>query len=364
MIKVMHLVLNLNVGGLERFIIELIKNYSNSISPCIVCLEGAGELAGFVESAEVITLNDKPGMKFGAIKRLMVIAKDKNIQIIHTHNEASHFYGSVAGFMGCVPVIHTRHGRYLHNSRKKILLNTLSSFLSTKVVGVSDDVSELMIRNEFLPRKKVLTIMNGVDVDTYSPQPAKHIFPFNTGSGVVRIGIVARLNEVKDHSNLLKACKVLKRFTNNFKVVIVGDGPLRSHLESESESLQLQDRVIFTGTRNDIPDILHELDIYVLSSISEGTSMTLLEAMACGLPVVATNVGGNPEVVMDGETGLLVPSRNPEALAEKLLLLIRDRGLRTRLGQAGRERILRHFSISTTAQRYEDMYECLLKGIA
>jgi sugar transferase (PEP-CTERM/EpsH1 system associated) len=365
MIKVMHLVLNLNVGGLERFIIELIKSYSNHISPIIVCLEGAGELSVFVEGAEIIALNEEPGMKFTAIRKLVDITKKYSIQVIHTHNEAAHFYGSVAGFMGGVPVVHTRHGRYLHNSRKKMFLNTVSSFLSSKIVGVSGDVSELMIRNEFIPRKKVLTILNGVDVDAYSPQPAKDIFSFSTApASAIKIGIVARLNEVKDHLNLLNACKVLTGFTDDFQLIIVGDGPLRTQLEAEAQNLQINGSILFTGTRNDIADILNELDIYVLSSISEGTSMTLLEAMACELPVVATNVGGNPEVVMDGETGFLVPPKNPEAFAERLLLLIKERELRSTMGRAGRSRVLRHFSIAQTADKYERIYNKLTQGSA
>jgi sugar transferase (PEP-CTERM/EpsH1 system associated) len=358
MMNIMHVVLNLKVGGLERFILELIKNYSNEVTSFVVCLEEAGDLADYIRGGKVIALNQKPGLKYGAVPEIMKLIRENNIQLVHTHNEAAHFYGALAGKLSGVPVVHTRHGRYLHNSRRKVFLAMFSSFLATKIVGVSKDVSDLIARKEKIPDNKVLTILNGVDVDHYSPcaKKVENNYGHEIGNRCINIGIVARLDRVKDHSTLLITCNELRKFNDNFRLIIVGDGAMRSQLEKEVELLHLHDKVDFKGTRHDIVDIMNDLDIFALSSTSEGISLTLLEAMSCCLPVVATNVGGNPEVVKDGETGFLVPPKNPELFSEKLLMLIQDKKIREKMGVAGRERVMQHFSISQTAKKYVKLY--------
>lgn len=361
MLRVLHIVLNLNVGGLERFIVELIKNFSGDVVTYILCLEEEGVLAGQVNGT-VIALNEKPGLKLKSINKITEIIRQNKIHLVHTHNEAAHFYGAIAGVFCKLPVIHTRHGRYQHSSNKKMLLNTLASLLSTRIVGVSDDISHLITKAEFIKKEKVLTILNGVDIGEYLPRVSGMIPAdiFGATAGCVRIGIVARLDMVKDHANLLDACDLLHKQAVDFRLIVVGDGPLRCQLEHRVKELQLDQKVGFTGTRHDIAAVLNMLDIFVLSSKSEGISMTLLESMSCCLPVVATEVGGNPEVVVDGETGYLVPPENPGALADKLLQLILDPALRKSMGVAGREQIMSKFSISQTASAYEQLYQGVL----
>lgn len=360
MIKILHLVLNLNYGGLEKFVIELSHSFSNEIDTTIVCLEEAGALANCANNLDIISLNEPPGLKFKSIFRIKEIVKNNNIQMIHTHNEAAHFYGSVAGILCGVPVVHTRHGRYLHNNRKMILLNILSSFLSSKIIGVSEDITKLIKHSEYIPQKKIMTILNGVDTDKFCPSKNEKKINSQQPNLSFCIGNIARLVEVKDHKNLINSCVKLIDSNKKFKLIVVGDGPLRIKLEKEVEKLNIQNYVKFMGSRNDISELLKGFDIFVLSSISEGISITLLEAMASGLPVVATNVGGNPEVVVDGVTGYLVPPENPDLLAEKLEILLGDSGLRFQLGQAGRERVLQKFSIKKTAQEYEKLYSDLV----
>ena len=176
----------------------------------------------------------------------------------------------------------------------------------------------------------------------------------------VRIGIVARLSAEKDHQTLLSACKLLADHSSGFHLEIIGDGPLRGTLEKTVRTLGLDKHVSFAGMRHDVPELLRQLDIFVLSSTTEGISLTLLEAMATTLPVVATNVGGNPEVIIDGETGFIVPPQNPGVMANKLLLLINDVNLRRQMGNKGRERVVAQFSIKETALKYEKLYREVL----
>ena len=358
MVNVLHVVLSLKIGGLERFVLELSKNFSNRVTPVIVCLEEAGDLAASAGHTRIISIGSKPGLKFHSVKKLADIIRKCNINIIHTHNEAAHFYGTLAGFFTGVPVLHTRHGRCLHNSYKIKLLNIISSFMAAKCVGVSKDVTDELKRTEILSSEKALTILNGIDVNAYSPRTthADRKAAQKETNKCVKIGIIARLDRVKDHSNLLNSCVILNNLNDNFKLFIVGDGPMRKPLERQVKELLLEKKVVFTGTRHDIADILNDLDIYVLSSISEGISLTLLEAMACGLPVVATDVGGNPEVVINNKTGFIIPPKDPEKFAEKILILCQDENLRKRMGNAGRDRVLERFNILDTAKTYEQFY--------
>jgi glycosyltransferase involved in cell wall biosynthesis len=146
----------------------------------------------------------------------------------------------------------------------------------------------------------------------------------------------------------------------DYRLLIVGDGPLMAELQSMATELELNKSVIFAGERQDIPTVLKAMDIYVLSSISEGISLTLIEAMSCELPVVATAVGGNPEVVVDKETGMLVPSENPAKLAEKILELIFNPAMRVTLGKNGRLRACEKFNIGRAANQYEELYESVV----
>lgn len=357
---VLHVVISLKTGGLERFVIDLIKANINDFDQCVVCLEMAGELSKLCQ-ADIISLNMLPGLHLGIAWDLAKIIKKKKVDVIHTHNEKAQLYGGLAGLLTNVPVVHTKHGKNDLDWRA-IVRNNITARLCCKLVAVSRDAAQECINDEKIPSVKVLTILNGVDTDQYFQSKdrveSKRLLGF--GEGTLVVGIVARLAQVKDHATLFKACRILFESDLNFKLMVVGDGPLRGNLEELADTLGICSRVIFTGMREDIAELMQAMDVFVLSSISEGISLTLLEAMACCLPVVATHVGGNPEVVEDGVTGFLVPAQQPELLADKLRILITESELRLKMGVAGRQRIVNFFSLSTTAAKYSDMYFTLL----
>ena len=226
------------------------------------------------------------------------------------------------------------------------------------MVGVSRDAALECIQDEKISSSKVLTILNGVDTERFSPGNDKAGSKIRLGidGNVFVIGIVARLAQVKDHATLLEACRILVESGHEFRLLVVGDGPLRGQLEERTHFLGISKQVIFTGMREDITDLMRAMDIFCLSSLSEGISLTLLEAMACGLPIVATAVGGNPEVVVGGETGFLVKPGSPESLSERLAVLISNEQLRITMGQAGRDRVINHFSLQTCALAYQNLY--------
>lgn len=356
MINVLHVVLSLQVGGLERVVIDLINNQSSDINSYVVCLEEQGELEAPCRAAGIYVLHKRPGLSMGMIRQLYCLIRKLEINLIHTHNPVPHFYGSLAGFSAGIPIIHTKHGRNFPNEARKVWLNRISSLLTSKIVAVSRNAAEVSLDIEKIPASKLMVILNGVNIAQFN----EHVGTTQKNNTPVRIGIVARLSAEKDHHTLLKACEVLAENKTDFHLNIIGDGPLRGELEQTVRNLKLDRHVTFLGMRHDIPALLEDLDIFTLSSTTEGISITLLEAMASSLPIVATNVGGNPEVVVDGTTGFIVPPEQPEALAEKLSLLIHDRTLRTKMGQAGRERVIEKFDMRQAARHYELLYREVL----
>jgi glycosyltransferase involved in cell wall biosynthesis len=200
--------------------------------------------------------------------------------------------------------------------------------------------------------------MNGVDVRMFQPGPhsARVRGVLGTVPGEVVIGHVARFMPVKNHMLLVNAMARVARVRSNCRLALIGDGVLRPHVEHEVSRLGIQDRVAFLGHLTDLPAVYRDLDIAVLSSVSEATSISILEAMASGLPVVATAVGGTPELLAHGEAGLLVPSEDADALADALVRLVDSVGERRRLGQAARERAVALFSEDAMLDAYEELY--------
>ena len=356
-LRVLHVVIALNMGGLERFVVDLIKINSKTFFQHVVCLESLGSLANDCP-VEICSLDMTQGFHLSIVWKIRRLIKELNINVIHTHNEKAQLYGGLAGLLSGVPVIHTKHGRNSHTYRA-ITRNYLSSLLCKKVVAVSTDAAVECTEIEKISNRKVKTILNGIDVDSFSPgQKAETVDKF-TKESVVRIGIVARLASIKDHSTLFRACALLAKCECRFKLYVVGDGPLRKDLNDLVDSLAIRDYVDFMGERGDIANIMKGFDVFVLSSISEGISLTLLEAMSTGLPVVATDVGGNPEVVVDSVTGFLVPAQNPQIMAERIKTLILNPDLRVEMGIKGRERVVNRFSLAESAKNYAEQYKLL-----
>jgi len=359
--RILHIVLGLEIGGLERFVQSLIERLSPEFKSFVVCLEKRGALSDRFRNVPIFELGKKPGLRLECIFAIRKLIRQYDINIVHTHNPSPHFYGSVAGFVSGVPVIHTKHGRNYPDSYRKIMLNRMASFLTSKIIPVSLDAANVCQQIEKIPPRKIKTILNGIDTSIYHRNigQRKKMEEFGIPHSVPIVGVVGRLAPEKDHATLLKACKILFCDGTEFCLVIVGDGPLRKDLETKSRDLELAGHVVFTGMRSDIPDLLAEMDLFVLCSITEGIPLTLLEAMASSLPVVATRVGGNGEVVVENETGLLVQPGDAEALAEAMRKLLRNPSVARSMGDAGRERVVKMFDMRKVAKQYEELYRDL-----
>ena len=356
-INVIQIVLSLECGGLEKMVIDLASRLNNEkFNNIICCLDNFGNLADQArdKNIEVIMVKRRPGADFLLPLRLAYILKKKKANIVHTHNPTPLFYGTLAAWLARVPVlINTRHGRE-RRIRKRFIWA-----MNDGIVAISEDAKRELIKSNKLNSEKIRIIYNGTDIDRYSCKKNGSIIKksLNISPSDFIVGTVARLSPEKDQITLLKAFSKIVELGYAVKLVIAGDGVLRVELENFCKDLNIADNVLFLGFREDIPEIVNIFDVFVLSSVTEGISLTLLEAMAEKKPIVATNVGGNPEVVIDGLTGFLVPSKNPDAMSEAVIKLLLDKELAARMGEEGGGRVEKKFSLSRMSTEYGKLYE-------
>lgn len=282
--------------------------------------------------------------------------------LLHSHGYKANFY-ALCATRGKMPWVVTNHN-WLRTTFNLKLYAHLDSFLikyANKVVTVSDDIAIEMVKRG-VPKEKISVIDNGINLQRFSNQGShetlKRSFGFNEKSRI--IGTVASLREGKGHIYFLEAAKSITSSFPDARFLIVGDGRERDRLEKKTAELGLSEKVIFAGSRKDIPEILSILDIFVLPSLKEGMPMALLEAMAAKRPVIATNVGAVPKVVVDKETGLLVEPRNPKALSATISELLVNKQTAARLGSKGYQKVENEFSAKTMATRYLEIYKTVL----
>lgn len=348
-LRVVHVTPGLDVGGLEKLLVEFARHADRArFSLRFVSLGGRGVLADEIEECgwPVTALDAPAGLRPRMIPRLAWLSRRWQADVIHTHDERALVYGAFAGRLANVSrICHTQHGRKML-SRRQILLIGAGSRLIHHFVGVSEDIGRWAV-GQGVRSRQVRTIPNGIDVGRFADRgPRPH------GPAI----LVARLSPEKDVETLLRAVSLVVREDPGFRLEIAGDGPCMPALRQTANALGLDEYVRFLGQVRDVPVVLGRAGLFVLSSLSEGISLTLLEAMASGLPVVATRVGGNPEVVADSETGLLVPASNPAALAAALLRLRRDSDEAARMGKAARRRVEERFDVRRMVAQYEQMY--------
>jgi len=296
-----------------------------------------------------------------AILRLAWAMKRKKCLLVHFHDAHSAAVGSVAASLAKVPFrIITRRVDFPlkknYFSRRKYMKNV------DVIIAISEGVKKVLVEGGVNPMN-VEVISSGIDFSSFekdsSALTSKDYLhrEFSFAVDDYLVGIVAHLADHKGHQYLIQATKILKQQAPKIKTIIVGEGPLRMELNRQAKELDVEDIIFFLGFRKDIPKILSSLDLFVLSSHLEGMGSSILDAMASRLPVVATKVGGIPEVVINGETGLLVPPRNPSALARAILMLYSDKTLASRLGQKGYELVHRKFSAEAMADKVVRLYE-------
>jgi glycosyltransferase involved in cell wall biosynthesis len=348
--RVVHISFGLDVGGQEKLLVEFARHADRArFDLMFVSLGGRGELANDLESHgwRVVALEQPHGLKPGLSCRLARLFHDERPSVVHTHDGRSLLYAAPAVRLARVPLfVHTCHGLIPRGTRRQEALVSLVSRLADRWVCVSEDV-RLQSRLLGIRDKLMCTILNGIDLTRFG-----YTGPAPEGPVVT----VSRLGRAKDIPTLVRAVELARQQAPDIKVEVAGGGPCLDELLDLAASLNLSGHVRFLGEVHDVPAVLARASMFVLPSLAEGLPLTVLEAMARGLPVIATRVGGLPELVISGETGLLVPPADPAALAAAILSLWGDPARRMAMGQAARERIERFFDIRRMVADYEALY--------
>lgn len=366
-----HVVYSFDVGGLENGVVNLVNHMDpERFRHVIIALtrcEPSFSSRIVRDDVDFIDLHKPPGHGVKLYPRLLKLFRELKPDIVHTRNLAA-LEATVPARLAGVPVrIHGEHGWDVSDPggtrlKYKLLRRFYRPYVS-HYIALSGHLESYLAKAVGVPAARRTRICNGVDTARFHPAKGGRALlegsPFNL-SGPLVIGTVGRLQAVKDQLNLVRAFALLMQRVPNdsrqLRLMIVGDGPLRPQVEAEIRSFGLQERVWLAGARSDVPDVLRAIDVFVLPSKAEGISNTILEAMATGLPVVATNVGGNGELVVQGATGALVPANNPEMIARYLEAYVRQPELRSQHGAAGRARVEAEFSIQAMVARYEAVY--------
>jgi glycosyltransferase involved in cell wall biosynthesis len=332
-------------------------------APAVCCLDGPGEWAPELTSAGVVVeaLNRRPGFHPSLGWRIARLAARHRVSVIHCHHYSPYVYGATAKALSPrLGLIYTEHGRLSDAapSPKRRLVNPWLSRIPGGVFSVSEELKRHMVAEGF-SEPRVQVIYNGIAISSRVTPEERAVVRAELGfpADALVVGSVARLDPVKNLSLLLQAHASLLTSHPHMRVALVGSGPEQPALEAEARRLGTSRQVLFAGYRSDARRLMSAFDVYVNCSNYEGVSLTILEAMAAGLPVVATRVGGNPEVVIDRETGIVVPGRETAPLAEAIATMSDDSKLRRQMGDAGRRRVEREFSIERMVADYRRAYD-------
>lgn len=355
----------MTVGGAEVLADRLARQFSDRYEMVFLCLDLIGELGGNLQrdGYRIQCVSRQTGIDVRCIFRLARSFRDQRIDLVVAHQYTPFFYALASRRCGANrPIVFVEHGRFHPDfpRRKRILFNRLMLRKRDRVVAVGTDVRRALIENEGLPGDRVQVIHNGVNLTPFADAHLKRDEVRGTlgiAPAAFLITQVARLDYLKDHLTAVRAMQLLVKDVPNAVLLLVGEGDEREKIEEEVERCDLRQHVRLLGSRNDIPSLLGASDAMLLTSISEGIPLTLIEGMAASLPIVATNVGGVGEVAVHDLTALLAASADCRQISEHLGRLASDPALRDRLGAAGKHRAAECFSEGIMHRQYAELFE-------
>jgi glycosyltransferase involved in cell wall biosynthesis len=361
---VLHLSSTSGPGGAEM----IVKRLASSLDPTrfrsVVCLFRAGWLydasLGAELPASIIQMNGAFDTRWA--RAFAALVRNERVEVIHAHEFTANTYGSLMGKILGVPVVATVHGKsyFVEQVKRRVAYRFVSRV--SRMVAVSEDLKQFIVRRVGVAEHRVNVVYNGVDVAGSPPvdQVSAIREDLRLDGYDHVIGTVGSLYPVKGHIHLIKALPEILRTCPKTLLLLVGQGELEQALKAEVVKRNLDAHVRFLGFRGDVPALLSLFDVFVLPSLSEGLSMALLEAMAAGKPVVATKVGGNSELVIDGDTGFLIDPESPESISDRVVQVLRDKVQAAGMGNRGRRRVQDKFSFRAMVDRYQSYYELAL----
>jgi sugar transferase (PEP-CTERM/EpsH1 system associated) len=364
--RVMHVTLSLNIGGLETVIKELSLRLDPSrFSSEVLCLRGYDEdnIRGLKEAGvPVHLLRKRHKFDLGYFWRVAKLLRRQKIDILHAHSGCFFYAALFARLAGVRRFVYTAHGLPVLNRLQDRIEDNLAGLVCSAIVPVSEEIKTVLEQRMPLAKGKMVPILNGIDTDRFRPFDdeaerqqvlAKYSLPKDT----FLVGSVGRLDPVKNYPMLLRAfARLVCEAACNAHLVMVGEGPCRDELEQLAAELGIADQVTFLGRQYRVFEILPLLDAFVLSSITEGTSVALLEAQACGVPAVVTDVGGNGFIVRQAVNGFLCKVDDDAVMAASLECLHKNNHLVHRMGFAARTRVLDKFDLNAMVRQHENLY--------
>jgi glycosyltransferase involved in cell wall biosynthesis len=356
---VMQVTYSLARGGSEQLAVAIARaGVERGFRMSICGLHSGGELEETLRSAGVDghVIGRSPGMQPRIIGRLASLFRRERVNVVMTHHLGQLLYSAVGARLAGARLLHVEHEFYTLMSMKARRQLRTAGRLAERVVGVSDEVVRFLVDEVGLPATKVGLIRNGVDLSRFAPPAGRAPRPSGVPAGRPVVGTVGRLAPEKDHGTLIAAFGRIVASLPDAVLVIVGDGPARAEIESLVDRGGLRDSVRLLGDRFDVAALLPAIDVFVLSSVNEGLPLALLEALACARPVVVTDVGGVGGVVGKGEGGVLVPQRDPEAIARAVVGLLRDPAAAARMGAEGRRIVEERYDVTATIEAYLNLY--------
>jgi len=363
LLRVLHLTFNMGIGGTEQVIRQLVQGMrSEGVESEILCIDGfIGPIGEALHQSgiPVHKVARKQGFDWSLIAAIRKRLREGRFNVVHCHQYTPWIYGWLAALKLPAKVVFTEHGRFYPDRYryKAILINPLMALFTPSVVAISSATKEALVRYEFVPRKKIQVIYNGI-----APLKRDNIeaLKIRDNLGIPKdafvVGTVSRLDPVKNQGMMLRAFKEFSEKRADTYLLMVGDGPDKEKLISLASEYGISDRTIFTGFINNPVHHLSAMDVFLLSSHTEGTSMTLLEAMSLGIPSVATRVGGSPEIIADGVTGILTEPNEPSSFSVAIEALCQNSALRAKAGSDSIKRFDERFSAPAMVSQYREAY--------
>lgn len=358
--RIVHIVENLNVGGAEKVMLDLVARQRDAGHECrVICLFQEGEMAPRLTALgiPVIACDKGDGFDLATLRCIRRELVSFRPAVVHSHNVMAHYYAVFAGLGLPGARINTRHGMgdFL-GTGKQTLLYGLSLPFTHRVCCVCDAARDRFLEKRALPEKRTLTVYNGIPVGDFARRPQGRLrTALGLPPGSRLLGTVGRLNPAKDHATLIRAFERIADSFAGLHLVVIGEGEQRASLERMIQGSDFAARIHLVGVRHDVAELLPDLELFALSSVTEGFSIALLEAGAAGLPVVATNVGGNREILGAGR-GLLVSPGQPDVLARALKEVLDAPERAARMASTLHDWVHENATLDAMYQRYQSLY--------
>jgi glycosyltransferase involved in cell wall biosynthesis len=370
--KVLHIINSLDLGGNERFLFYLLDRLDRKEIQQEVCIPDRGRdkttfLRDVCEERNipVYVLPVKGNLDRSLMRRLCKVIGEGSYDIVHTHLLLSQYYGRKAAAKMRVPcIISSEQNTYAHKARFPFsLIERNLTKKTTKIIACSESVRDHLLEHVGIPPRKIKVIWNSVDTKVFKPARDKRKVKkmvcnqFHIPEDRTLGGVVAHLSKQKGHDALLNAIPAILQEVPDFHLLLVGDGVLRTSLVLMAEELGIMEHVTFAGVQSDIPSVLNALDVFLLPSRWEGFGIAAIEAMACGIPVIVSYVGGLREIVADRDNGLVISHTYSEGISKAVIRLMTDKEFRDRLARRGLETVREKFSVDTMVAKVRDVYK-------